>query len=340
MVPGEASFPPSLRRVAVVNNMPHTPETGLQPEEVDTLQTPYEVARKTEFYTGNDTVATEALAEALADGNYFDQVIICDSALRAHDRTPRESLLSAEEVDALTHELGADFLIALENVQLRVTSRLHFFPEININYGTVDIKTYTTCRIYLPGRRGAIGTIRCTDSIFWEEPDLPAAKTQLPLIPQNELIEFASDFAGSRPVDYLLPHWKTAARYLFTGGNVDMRDAAVYVREQNWPAAIELWQHLYEKKKGKQKVYAAYNIALGYEMQDSIQMAVTWAEKAVQASQAIVLRHVEGKGNNEDDFSRFSHYTLAYKYLQELQERLKNMAFIKAQMQRFENEPE
>ena len=53
-----------------------------------------------------------------------------------------------------------------------------------------------------------------------------------------------------------------------------MRDAAVFVREDNWDKAIELWKQTYEKKKkGKQKMYAAYNIALGYEMQDSIHTA-------------------------------------------------------------------
>ena len=50
----------------------------------------------------------------------------------------------------------------------------------------------------------------------------------------------------------------------------NMRDAAVFVREDNWDKAIELWKQTYEKKKkGKQKMYAAYNIALGYEMQNS-----------------------------------------------------------------------
>lgn len=336
MQPAEASFPPSLRRVAVVNNMPLSTATGLQPQETDAPQAPYEVTRKTEFYTGNDTIATESLAESLAEGNYFDQVIICDSALRAHDKMPRESTLSMTEVNTLARDLGADVLIALENVQLRSTTRIHFLPELSLHYGTVDIKTYTTCRIYLPGRQGPAGTIQCTDSIFWEEPDLPADRAQLPLIPQDELIEAASDFAGTRPANYLLPHWTTATRYLFNGGNINMRDAAVYVREQNWPEAILLWKRLYDQKKGKQKIYAACNIALGYEMQDDINNAVIWAEKAVEAAHAIAQSHIKKNGNKDIDRSELSYYSFAYNYLQTLQERQKEMGLLKAQMQRFE----
>ena len=162
MLPAEASFPATLRSVAVVNNMPSAFGTGLVPADNDTLPAPDEIARKSEVHTGNAAIATEALAEALAEGNYFDQVIICDSALRAHDTVPRESTLSTEEADGLIRDLKADFLIAVEDVQLRSTTRLHYIPEIPLHYGTVDVKTYTTCRIYLPGRQGPAGTIHCS----------------------------------------------------------------------------------------------------------------------------------------------------------------------------------
>ena len=336
MLPAEASFPATLRRVAVVNNMPSAFGTGLVPADNDTLPAPDEIARKSEVHTGNAAIATEALAEALAEGNYFDQVIICDSALRAHDTVPRESTLSTEEADGLIRDLKADFLIAVEDVQLRSTTRLHYIPEIPLHYGTVDVKTYTTCRIYLPGRQGPAGTIHCLDSIYWEEPNLPADRTQAPIVPQKELIEAASDFAGASPARYLLPHWVTATRYLFTGGTVDMRDAAVYVREQNWPEAITLWKRLYDQKKGKQKIYAACNIALGYEMQDDIDNAIQWAEKAVQAAHAQAKGRIEKMDADDIDPSDLSYYVLAYRYLQELQERQKGMARLKAQMQRFE----
>lgn len=66
------------------------------------------------------------MARAIADGNYFDEVVICDSALRADDKIAREETLSQEEVGELTDKLDVDFLIALENLQLKATKYIHY----------------------------------------------------------------------------------------------------------------------------------------------------------------------------------------------------------------------
>ena len=118
MLPADVSFPPSLKRVAIVNNMPEVPDNKpiLTKEK---KKDDFEIASRTDYYNGNAAIATESLAEALAHENYFNEVVICDSALRAHDVTPREGALSQEETNRLVHDLDVDFLIALENVQIR-----------------------------------------------------------------------------------------------------------------------------------------------------------------------------------------------------------------------------
>lgn len=332
MKPAEVSFPASLKRVGVVNNMPSTPETHRMPADAAPPKDELEIRRKTEYYLGNAQLATESLAESLAAENYFDEVIICDSALRAQDRIPRESTLSREEVNTLADNLGVDFLIALENVQVRSLRRVSFLPDIQAYYETTDVKVFPTFSIYLPDRQGPVTTIQSTDSIFWEEAGSSEGEVQARSIQKDELIEAASQFAGTTPIRYLLPHWQTARRYLFTGGSVDMRDAAVYVREGNWPDAIDLWKRHYEQKKGKQKLYAACNIALGYEMQDSIAAATEWAEKAVD-----VARQQAEKTESENDLS---YYMFTYNYWQELSERLQGIVRLNAQMERFEQEKE
>ena len=330
MLPAEVSFPASLRRVGVVNNMPASPETTRMPEDPEPPKDELEIRRKTEYYLGNAKITTESLAESLATGNYFDEVIICDSALRAHDLTPRQSTLSRQEVNTLAHDLGVDFLIAVENVQLRSLRRVNFLPDINAYYETTDVKIRPTAYIYLPNRQGPTAIIQGKDSIFWEEAGISEGEAEARSVKKDELIEAASEVAGTTLVHYLLPHWRTARRYLFTGGSVDMRDAAVYVREGNWTDAIVLWKRHYEQKKGKQKMQAACNIALGYEMQDSIATATEWAEKAVD-----ITRKQAEKTESANDLS---YYMFAYDYWQELQERLQGMARLDAQMRRFEEE--
>ena len=309
MLPAEVSFPSALRRVAVVNNMPPIPDNKLILEENDEKKKDEtEIARKTKYFNGDGKIATESLAEALANENYFDEVIICDSALRAHDMIPRESTL------------------------------IEYLPEWGVYAGTLDLKVYPTVKVYLPQRNGPMVTVNASDSIFWDHAAPSMAQAGAGLISEKEMLREASEFAGTIPVSHMLPHWKTASRYLFTGGSVNMRDAAVFVREDNWDKAIELWKQTYEKKKkGKQKMYAAYNIALGYEMQDSIHTAEEWALKAQKV--AYDVDKIDEKKTQEGvDLMDIPNYFAITRYLNELQERKEGMTRLNAQMERFKND--
>ena len=94
-------------------------------------------------------------------------------------------------------------------------------------------------------------TVNSNDSIFWEEAGNGEASVRSRLISEEDMVKQASEFAGTVPVRHLLPYWKTSNRYLFSGGSVNMRDAAVYAKEENWSKAVELWKQTYETKKGK-----------------------------------------------------------------------------------------
>ena len=258
--------------------------------------------------------------------------------LRANDMIPRESTLSKSEVESLIESLDVDFLIALENIQLRSLRKIEYLREWGVYAGTIDVKVYPTVKVYLPNRNGPMVTINTNDSIFWDYAAPSIAQAGAGLISETEILKEASEFAGTVPVKYMLPHWKTSSRYLFTSGSVNMRDAAVYVRENNWQQAIELWKQTYEKKKkGKQKMYAAYNVDLGYEMQDSIQAAEEWALKA-QKEAYDIDKIEEKKEQGGIDISDVPNYFAVTRYLNELQERKEGMTRLNVQMERFKND--
>ena len=86
MLPAEISFPNELKRVAVVNNVSDTPDNTLPPKD-NTIKNKNELSRAVAYHEGQPALTTEALAKAIAEQNYFNEVVICDSALR--DFTPR-----------------------------------------------------------------------------------------------------------------------------------------------------------------------------------------------------------------------------------------------------------
>lgn len=336
MLPAEVSFPPTLRRVAVINNMPTVPENKLIFSEEEQKKGETEITRLTNYYNGDPKIATESLAESLAKENYFDEVVICDSALRSKDIHPRESTLTQEEVSSLIQALDVDFLIALENIQMRSVRKINYLRDWGIFQGTVDIKVHPSIKVYLSNRKGPMVTINSNDSIFWEEVGNGEAIVRARLINEEEAIKQASEFAGTIPVKHLLPYWKTSSRYYFAGGSVNMRDAAVFAKEENWNEAIKLWQKSYETTKGKQKMYAAYNIALGYEMQDSIDIATEWAIKAQTIAQKIdKIDENQAKEIKAENVPNYFQTTL---YVKELLERKEGAARLNMQMNRFNDD--
>lgn len=321
MLPADISFPPTLKRVAVVNNMPNIPDNRLILSEENPAKKENEVARITNYYNGDAAITTEALAEALAEKNYFEEVVICDSALRSKDITSRESTLTQEEVIELTQNLSVDFLIALENVQMRAVRKISRMPDWgSYILGTTDVKVYPTLKVYLPNRKGAMVTVNSNDSIFWETQGNTEGYVRNYLISDEEMLRQASEFAGTVPVKHLLPYWESGIRYLFSGGSVNMRDAAVHAKKEEWTEAIKLWQQTYASQKGKKKMYAACNTALGYEMQDNIENALEWALKA----QAVV---------HEKELTNYLLFINSY--VEELNKRKEGMARLNMQMDRF-----
>ncbi|MDR0940542.1 MAG: DUF6340 family protein [Mediterranea sp.] len=333
--PSEMSFPAQLRKVAIVNNMSDTPDNKLIPEKKPAEEG--EAASAVAYANGDPRITTESLAENLAARNYFDEVMICDSALRANDNFPRENTLSQEEVRKITSDLGVDFIIALENLQIKAEKTISFIFGYDVYRGVVDAKVYPTLRIYLPDRARPMTTLHLQDSIFWDDYAMSSEQIVGRLIPDAEMLRQASDFAGSIPVNYLVPNWHTDTRTLYAGGSVQMRDAMVYARENNWDKAYPLWKTVYDESKSeKKKMRAALNIAVYYEMKDSLATAEEWATKAQKLAREVEAGHIgETEAVRVEDVPNLY---LISQYIAELKQRNIEWPKIKLQMSRFDDD--
>ena len=113
-----------------------------------------------------------------------------------------------------------------------------------------------------------------------------------------------------------------------------MRDAYVFAKEGNLIEAINLWKKNFETKKGKQKLYSAYNIAMGYEMQDNLESATEWALKAQLIAHEI--NNIDKKEISKINDGTISYYLLISLYVDELQKRKDGLTRLNAQMSRFQ----
>lgn len=274
----DVNYPEQIATVGVVNYIP-----------LDTLD-----GRTVEYamatLEGDGKIATETLAQEMAATNYFNQVVVCDSALRTAV-TDWEQPLSGEQADSLMQSLEVDMLFAVERMQIQLSEGLLFHPELMAEVPVIDGVVTPVVRAYIPDRQVPLFSVSKSDTICWGlGPDLT----------YERIIKDASQHGAMLPITYLLPHWEEVDRFYFDGGNVEMRDAGVYVREQNWAEASVLWQKLFDGKKGKTKMRAAYNLALYHELQDELEqakecldVAASLVEKDSWESQLILFYQIQ-----------------------------------------------
>lgn len=233
MLPAGISFPNGLKRVAIVNNVSATSDNILPPEKNE-IKDKDELSWTVSYHDGQLVPTTETLAKVIAKQNYFNEVIICNSALRTRDFRSCESTLSQGEVRVLIQTSGVDFVISLKNLRMKLTRVLSYIPGWNTYHDTLGTKIYPTVKTYLPGRKSPVVTISSSSNIFWEEYGNTEAFVRSRLSDNKQMIRESFEFIGNISVSKILPYRKAACHYYFISGSVTMRDAAVYVKENEW----------------------------------------------------------------------------------------------------------
>ena len=296
----DVSFPEQVKHVGIVNHMPISGG--------DTLSVDYASG----LLEGDGKLATEALAQGIAETGYFSQVVICDSVVYTHvGDVDEDRFIPKETADSLMEVLGVDMLFAMERVQIQLKESHLFVPEVMMDVPAIDGVVTPLVRVYTSGRNTPLCAISKTDTICWE---------LTPELTYPQMIKDASGHAASLAMTELIPHWEETFRYYFDGGNADMRDAGIYVREQDWENAARLWQKLYDDRKGKTRMQMAYNLALYYEMKEDIERAKEYLGIAASLAK-----------KDSWEAQLIKHYQL------QLEEQTRQSQRLKQQMKRFES---
>lgn len=296
--PAEINFPAEIRQVGIVNNMPLRANAPTNDLILGVMQ-------------GEGSSVAETLAGTLADSKYFNEVVICDSALQQRQvNEMNDPQLSADQIQTLSRDLGVDMLIACEGLWVETTKKQVQYPGWDMSLPVILATITPVVRLYLPDRVQPLHTIVLKDSLLCDI-DTP--------ISEKLLLEESTKLAANKIANYLVPSWTQTDRVYFSGGCVEMRDAAVYLHEGSWQEAQDIWMGLYNQlRKGKTKARAAYNIALSYEMLGNVEEALKW----IKQSQKFVAQ------NSKEQ-------QLVKLYAEELERRMKEVVSLKSQMGRF-----
>ena len=299
--PAEISFPDELKNVAIVNNMPK--------EEHGKLAYLRNTAKE---FEGDGASFMQGLADVLAEGNYFNKVVVCDSLLYVleEDDAPQYHVLKAPQVRQLLGDLDSDMIISVDRLYVRTGIGQVWDNYYGMPFDAVNASYAALVHLYVPTR----------DKAFMQVTDRDTLQFELDLTLSDAIIaKETSEYAGMRIANKLVPYWSEVQRIYYDGGLAEFRDAGVALRENDLEEAGRLWSKLYEKKKGKNKMHAAFNMALYCEMTDQMDKAVEWLDKA----KALVGE------TNVGDKNTITFYQAA------LQNRIQELNKLKMQMSRF-----
>ena len=111
----------------------------------------------------------------------------------------------------------------------------------------------------------------------------------------GELIPLIPAQLAQSAIEPYMPTWKERERvFYYDRFNYDLREAKVYVNENHWNEAASHWSKLLQSKRRMQRFAAAFNMALYYEMNDSIDQSIASLELAKEAAVKI-----DRQGNTE-----------------------------------------
>lgn len=235
--PATISLPQEIKHVAIVDRLNDSIGVGKQALPV------------------KSKVVAEQLGVFLADADYFDDVILCDSDASAIDRNDSIiSPLSHSAVKELTQDLNANMLITIENISVKALGSL-YMPMA---------ETKALARVYLPSRQGVFRSMAVSDTISW---DFIGTRT-LESICDDVAVYIAEKFSRQ-----LAPYWEMTERVYYTGGNAYFRDADFFIQQGDWETAVEQWEEYLKQAKGLSKQQTRFNLILAKEMMGDVEGA-------------------------------------------------------------------
>jgi len=274
--PAEITYPDYVGKVLIVNNaVPQPPDSGYEYKLSGVLQDTCKAHADSALFD-----ACRALGEAIAETDFFNDVLLFHENTRKDDSFLTDVKLTKEQIQSLCEETGADAIISLDRLLFKMEKNVTSFPEGYL-YGTITVDIKGVIRSYLPSRDVPQTTIILTDSIFWGEEGLHLKMLDQLLPTPDNALRTAGTYIGQKTYPVFVPHWDRENRWFYTGINARWKKASAYANKSKWEEAANEWSYIHENSsdwKGKAK--SASNLALANELNGNFDKAFELASES------------------------------------------------------------
>lgn len=287
LIPGEITIPQDIQTVGIMNRS--------LPAEQGQLLTILEG-----FVTGESILADRegsfscihGVESKLKESPRIKAFSIDTDRYRGTGTRQFPPVMDWHDVEAICQEYHVDGLLILETFDSDIEIKKHTSEhKEKVNGREITKKDYnadlrvdvnTGWRFYDNVHKQLIDQVTFTDRKKWEGSGSSEQAALDDLPSKRHVINESGAYAGHMIANRISPHWRTESRSYFVKGNKDLEKAKAEVKFNNWDAAIEIWKRLAESPDPEIAGRACYNMALASELKGNIDLAITWAEKAMK----------------------------------------------------------
>lgn len=272
--PSEVTFPDHVTKLLVVNNaVPQAPYVGSECLLFGVVQDTCLAYADSALFE-----ATRSLGEAIVDADFYDDVLLYNKPTRTDKSFLSDVKLTAEQVEELCLETGADAVISFD--RLLFNSRRSIVARQNDFYeGLTEVGIAGVVRAYLPYRQNAIVSVVMSDSVRLKEHAI--GLESLKSTSYDDLLKIAGGYIGKLAAYNFIPFWTNDVRFYYTSADSRWKEAVAFIVANKWEQSAEKWQAIYEREQsGKKKAKAANNLALCTEISGDFEKACEWAVRS------------------------------------------------------------
>ena len=245
---------------------------------------------KANYPTDSSLVVKAALA---LKQNLEESPVFSNYTFPVYNYKQKEGEAQGAYIPQLANDIDADYLFTLDIINTKIWYDIAYNKE---SYASSNVLYSFVFKFYDIRENQILDTYYMVDTLVIET---TSDKTKDPislfknLIIGNAAVIKACEQAGKDYAGLVTPQWVDEIRYYFNDDSREMTMAGMYVENQQWADATELWLNNTTSSNQRRAAMACYNMALACEMSDNFNLAIEWLEMAKKKDPAMITSKYE-----------------------------------------------
>jgi len=218
----------------------------------------------------------EGIYDAMSASPRFLKVVPADTT---YEILLESGHVSWNELSRICRRDSTNAVLILKKAVSRDSMVRYNYPGLacGIVYRLVN---HTKWAFYQPFQEIVNPDIIFSDTSVFEEED-PDCSPHFQLSDINGILSEAYYVSGTKVAEEIGPFWKNnTGRIFFTGPGARLRQASLFVYDNKWFEAAEIWNDVAESRNRKLASRASFNLALAWEQDDDLEQASLWIAHA------------------------------------------------------------